>query len=98
MPPTTPQQPEPQPAQQPQNVAPTGFGAGVAAAEQQKVQNNLKTTEDKYKRTKTLLYIVIGLGSVALIAAIAFGVLYANASVANSKKYDEGYGVGAEEQ
>lgn len=98
MPPTTPQQPEPQPAQQPQNVAPTGFGAGVAAAEQQKVQNNLKTTEDKYRRTKTLLYIVIGLGSVALIAAITFGVLYANASVANSKKYDEGYGVGAEEQ
>lgn len=100
MPPTTPQQPEPQPvqSQQPPNVAPAGFGAGVAAVEQQKVQNNLKTTEDKYKRTKTLLYIVIGLGVVALIAAITFGVLYANATAANSKKYDEGYGVGAEEQ
>lgn len=100
MPPTTPQQPNQQPAQQPspQNVAPAGFGAGVAAAEQQKVQNNLKTTEDKYKRTKVFLYISIGVGAIALIAALVFGILYANASMANSKKYNEGYGVGSEEQ
>lgn len=100
MPPTTPQQPDPQPVQQPQtqSVAPAGFGAGVAAVEQQKVQDNLKTTEDKYKRTKVFFYIALGVGALALIAALTFGVLYANASAANSKKYDEGYGVGAEEQ
>lgn len=100
MPPTTPQQPDQQPAQQPssQNVAPAGFGAGVAAVEHQAIESNLKTTEDKYKRTKLFLYIVLGISVVVLVGAVIFGVLYGNTLAANSKKYDEGYRVGMEEQ
>jgi hypothetical protein len=104
MPPITPQKPTtPSSENSPNNVStpggmPTDFGGGVAAVEQQKIQANLKTTEEKFNRTKLFLYISLGVGGLALIAALVFGFLYAQASQANSKKYDEGYGVGAEEQ
>lgn len=104
MPPVTPQQPQSQsqpvtPGQPaPPSGMPTAFGGGVAAVEHQKVQNNLKTTEEKYKRNKLFFYISLGVGGLAIIVAITFGVLYTQASQANSKKYDEGHAAGAEEQ
>lgn len=68
------------------------------AAEQQKVANNLKTTEEKYKRTKVLWYITIGTFVIALIAAIIFATLYGQARTANSKQFDAGFDKGASEQ
>lgn len=104
MPPTTPQQPKPEgtpvpPADStPTVVPPPGFGSGVAAAEQQKTQQNLKTTEEKYKRTKTLLYIFIGALALAVIVALVFVILYGKAVAENKTKFDSGVAAGKEEQ
>lgn len=104
MPPTTPQQPKPPsspvpPAGATPNITPAiapppGFGAGIAVASQQQVEQNLKTTETKYTRTKTLLYIVIGVAVVGIVAAIAFAVLWGNAERVNKTKYDSGVEAG----
>lgn len=108
MPPTTPQQPKPpsnpvpasaQPSVSAPTVAPPpGFGAGVAAANQQQVEQNLKTTEEKYKRTKLFLYISIGVAAIGLLAAIGFGILWGNAERVNATKYDSGVAAGKAEQ
>ncbi len=108
MPPTTPQQPKPPsspvpassqpPVNAPTVAPPPGFGAGVAAASQQQVEQNLKTTEDKFKRTKIFLYVAIGLATVGILAALAFAVLWGNAERTNATKYDSGVAAGKAEQ
>jgi hypothetical protein len=97
MPPITPQQPKPtEPSSG--STPPAGFGSGVAAVEQQKTAMNLKTTEEKYKRTRVLWFITMGALAIAVLVAIGFAVVYGQATAANKKQFDQGYTEGSEEQ
>lgn len=77
---------------------PSGFGAGIPTPPPANQQAQLKTTEDRLKRTNLFWYITIGIAVVFLGLTIFFATSLGSSKAANEKKFDEGKKAGSEEQ
>ncbi len=79
-------------------MMPSGFGSDTVSAQQQLQATNLKTTEQKYRRTTKFLYICLGLFGLVSIIAIILGFVYSRQVGLNKGEYNRGYSAGKTDQ